>query len=530
MTTGYPTEATTDAVQANIVAARYDVQRVSLSRATTFTPGSSQEITVSFTNTTGSTAGGVQLSISEPAGWTAGSPVTIAGQVAPDATVRATFKLCRPATTGVGFLTGKAEYGTQSETTQQRLRNAHPIKINEVRFTAGANSTDQFIELYNASTSAVDLSNWTLTHTPSQWAPVKLATIPAETKLAAGGFYLLGLSNSGLASPTSPGATAINVRSTTGFETGQQIDIDGETRTIASMGMAATAMTTLFLPVSTGPWLTIPVGATNLPVTNANGFEAGQKIGIDIGGNYELATVTAVGKAATQSTLAAAAVAGATNMKVAASANMTVGDTLTVGTGARKELVKVASVGSTGTSGTGVDLTGPLRFDHMPGVDVSDGGTGISFSPATRFAHVSGDAVQAPGSGITLDRPLAKGHAYGAAVANPLATMAGYQGSPAPNQWFGGVLSARAGSIALTDASGVLVVDAIVYGSQQSNSSANGTIASPEIATLEADQGKGGCIAVVPAQGGFGPAAPSAIGAWADSRMASTRTASAPIS
>ena len=40
MTTGYPTEATTDAVQANIVAARYDVQRVGLSRVTTFTPGS----------------------------------------------------------------------------------------------------------------------------------------------------------------------------------------------------------------------------------------------------------------------------------------------------------------------------------------------------------------------------------------------------------------------------------------------------------------------------------------------------------
>ena len=45
MTTGYPTEATTDAVQANIVAARYDVQRVSLSRATTFTPGSTQDVT-----------------------------------------------------------------------------------------------------------------------------------------------------------------------------------------------------------------------------------------------------------------------------------------------------------------------------------------------------------------------------------------------------------------------------------------------------------------------------------------------------
>ena len=53
MTTGYPTEAATDALQANIVAAKYDVQRVSLSRVTTFTPGSSQDVTVTFTNTTG---------------------------------------------------------------------------------------------------------------------------------------------------------------------------------------------------------------------------------------------------------------------------------------------------------------------------------------------------------------------------------------------------------------------------------------------------------------------------------------------
>jgi hypothetical protein len=134
----------------------------------------------------------------------------------------------------------------------------------------------------------------------------------------------------------------------------------------------------------------------------------------------------------------------------------------------------------------------------MSGVDVSDVGTGISFSPATKFPHVSGDAVQALGSGITLDGPLANGHAYGAAVVKPLATTVGYQGPPAPNQWFGGTLSTRAGSIALLDASGVVVVDAMVYGSQQSSSSGNGTIASPEIATLEGDQGGGGCIVVVP--------------------------------
>jgi hypothetical protein len=107
--------------------------------------------------------------------------------------------------------------------------------------------------------------------------------------------------------------------------------------------------------------------------------------------------------------------------------------------------------------------------------------------------------VQALGSGITLDSPLAKSHVYLAPVVDVSATAVGYQGPPAPNEWFGGLLSARAGSIALMDASGVVMVDAMVYGSQQSNSSGNGTITSPEIATLEGDQGKGGCIVVVPA-------------------------------
>src|SRR6185295_7410000 len=108
--------------------------------------------------------------------------------------------------------------------------------------------------------------------------------------------------------------------------------------------------------------------------------------------------------------------------------------------------------GTVGPTGSGMDLAAALRFDHASGVDVSDVGTGISFSPATKFAHVSGDAVHALGSGITLDSPLARSHAYGAAVVNPAATTVGYQGPPAPNQWFGGVLSPSAGSIALLDA------------------------------------------------------------------------------
>lgn len=517
MTTGYPTEAVTDAVQANIVAAKYEVSRLKLARVTTFTPKLTQEVTTTFTNTTGAAVSSLKLSLNAPAGWAAivaggaEKSKTFVEPIAPGASVSATFKVTSPLTMSAGFLVSKAEWTasatrrTQVETTTQRVRNAPPIKINEVRLSASGNATNQFIELYNASAEAVDLSNWTLINTQSQWAPLTLATIPVGTKLASKAYYLLGLSNSGLAAPASAGATQINVRSTTGFANGQTIDIDGETRTIINAGTAATPMTTVFIPVSTGPWITIPPGTTNLPVTNAIGFEVGQKIGIDIGGNYELATVTAVGKAATQTTLAAAAAAGATQIKVEANANMTVGDTLTVGTGARKELVKIADLGTPGANGTGIKLETPLKFDHMSGVDVSDVGTGISFAPATKFAHKSGDAVQALGSGITLDRPLAKGHAYGAAVINKQDSTTGYQGGPAPNQWFGGLLSVRAGSIALLDASRAVVVDAIVYGSQQSSSSANGTITSPEIATLEAEQTKGGCIAVVPNVGRGGP-------------------------
>ena len=143
----------------------------------------------------------------------------------------------------------------------------------------------------------------------------------------------------------------------------------------------------------------------------------------------------------------------------------------------------------------------------MLSVDVSDPGTGISFTPATKFAHKSGDAVQALGTGITLDSALGKSHEYGAAVVNPQVTTSGYQGTQKPNQWYGGPLSTSAGSIALMEASGKIVVDAMVYGSQQSNSSGNGTITSPELAILEGNQSQGGCIVVAPSAGrggGFG--------------------------
>ena len=214
----FPTDATDQLVQANVVAARYGVQPVSVAPASatatptglqTFSPGSSQDTTVSFTNTTKSPAAGVKLSIALPSKqWSASvagtteTSKTFGEPVTPGASVSATFKVTSGPEPFNGDLIGNASWSTstsgamQSETAVEKVRNVSPIKINEFRISSGspANSTDSFIELYNAGASEIDISNWTLTEHPTQQAIFSTVKIPAGTKLAAGGFYLLGLS------------------------------------------------------------------------------------------------------------------------------------------------------------------------------------------------------------------------------------------------------------------------------------------------------------------------------------------------
>src|SRR5207302_10624942 len=121
--------------------------------------------------------------------------------------------------------------------------------------------------------------------------------------------------------------------------------------------------------------------------------------------------------------------------------------------------------------------------------------------PAAAFAHSSNEPVLPLGTGITLDSPLAKEHAIDAVVRDAVVTTAGYQGTPAPNQWFGGpALSTAAGSMVLRDAAG-LVVDSLNYGllvdpwASEGYQSASGT-------------GQSGCRVTSPGvAGGFGPAA-----------------------
>jgi hypothetical protein len=154
--------------------------------------------------------------------------------------------------------------------------------------------------------------------------------------------------------------------------------------------------------------------------------------------------------------------------------------------------------------GSGLDLAAPLKFSHAANLPFSARGTGITFKPATAFAHSSNEPVVPLGTGITLDAPLAKDHAVDAVVHDASVTSAGYQGTPAPNLWFGGpALSPAAGTMVLRDAAG-LVVDSLNYGLLVDPWAAEGYQGA-------SGAGEAGCRvpAAGPGRGGFGgPNAP----------------------
>ena len=442
MTVGYPSDETIAAVQANIADARYRAYPLALSRITSFTPGAEKQVGVFFENTTDSPVQGLSLKANLPDGWQISGGEDIPASITPGERITAMFTLTAPAGRSTGELTfnaswkgGKADIGT-------RIRCAEALKINEIGLS------EPFVELFNADADEADLSGLEIQIRRSGWASVKALTFPEGSRLAGGAQLLLAVD------PAAP----------------------------------SSAITTIFIPVSTGPKLTFPAGCSTLPATSVAGFAVGEKMGIDLGGQYEEVTVTAVGTPATQTNLTLAAKAGDTQLYIDTTENMTPGQELTVDTGDRKEVLVVKSVlvsarkhirqfgepmppiGTPPVEKGLVELTEPLQKDHAEGVDVSCPGTGISFQPATRFVHTSGDALQPLGAGWT----------------------------PAEGLFLRYAPSASAGSVALVDPATGTVLDAVVYGSQQSNSSANGTITSPELAVLEGDQRGGGCQAVAP--------------------------------
>src|SRR5215472_15795667 len=149
----FPTNATDQLVHANVVAARYDVPQLSLAPASatanppglqTFSPGSSEDTTLTFINTSGAPAAGLKLSISAPSGWRSGASKTFSDTVAPGASVSAIFKITSGPAAFNGDLVGNASWTNDgrkhSETTVEKVRNVSPVKINEFRLNSPANS------------------------------------------------------------------------------------------------------------------------------------------------------------------------------------------------------------------------------------------------------------------------------------------------------------------------------------------------------------------------------------------------------
>jgi hypothetical protein len=475
----FPTDATDQLVQANVVSAGYRVSALSIAPASaissppglqTFAPGSSRDTTVTFTNTTGAPASNVQLSISLPdKQWNSvvqgatESSKTFSEPIAPGASVSATFKITSGPTSFNGDMVGNASWTNstngreQFEKAAEKVRNVSPIKINEFRISSGSptNPTNSFIELYNASDRTVDISNWSLTVHPTQQAIFSSVKIPAGRNVAARGFYLMGLSNSGLVVPAQKGDDTLHVRSTTGMSAGDTIVIDTgssiESRKIVKLGTAAGDNTTLWQPLPDGPVITIPSGSTNVPVASVSGFAVGQKIALGYGASYpvvarglekyEVATVTAVGKPGTQAYLAFDAAAGATNIQVTSVSDITTGDKIrldidSVGHGI--DNVTVTHVGTKAsqtnlTAGTSVGAT-MIQVRQANGFAAGDkitvgtpaskeivtvasvegagrDGATITFTPALTKSHIRDEWVVSPGTGLDLAAPLKFDHA-----------------------------------------------------------------------------------------------------------------------
>jgi hypothetical protein len=148
--------------------------------------------------------------------------------------------------------------------------------------------------------------------------------------------------------------------------------------------------------------ITVPAGSTNVPVEDASGFVVGQKIALGYGSTYpivantreqyEIATVTAVGKPGTQAYLAMEAPAGATNIQVTSLANVSTGDKIRMDIDSVGHGIETVTVAHVGTAARQTNLSAPA----------SAGATRISVRRAEGFAAGDKITVGTPASRQTV--------------------------------------------------------------------------------------------------------------------------------
>ena len=508
----FPTEELNQAVQANVVAARYRVATLEVfpslkdnrpSNVQTFVPGGSAKTVVRFVNTTDAPIEGLTLSLNLPKGWKAtvdgNKQLQVTYSVEPGQTVVAEFDVQAGSASFNGDLEAVASWdgAAARERARLKVRSTEAVKINEFSVTDG------FIELYNAGDGEVNLSGWTVRQHAANIPAFSDIQILSGTKLAPKAFYVLGMAGSGLAVDAAKGDDVIYVRSVAGIKPGDEILLGKEKYTVKAVnapaeepaapgrmpfgrGMVpAGAPTTVWQPLPGGHGIEFPAGSTNIPVTSTAHFQVGQKMAIGYGTDrpavsrvlekYEVVTVTEVGKPGTQGYLSMDAKPGDTNIKVSSTANISVGDRIRLDIDSEGHGIETVTVTAVGTPsarntlngplrededpGTGLDIAEPLQFAHASNMPYSVNGTGITFEPATQYAHYSNEPVLALCFSLELEQPLKSAHAINEPV---VGGTAGFSGKA--DLLFGGpALSQSAGNITLRDAKGN-VADALNYG------------------------------------------------------------------
>ena len=522
----FPSEETNQAVQANIVAAKYDVAMLEVASAQTidapaglqtWAPGTTQNVTVKFTNTLGDPVEGLTLTVDPPRGWkfnVLGKPDKVQSfrTIVPGESVYATFAVTSSDEEFNGDINAKANWNISgkswSETAHSKVRNVQPVRINEFRIADNrGNSTNNFIELYNTSDKAVDISGWTVTEHSKNIPFSSSINIPSGTRLQPKSFYLIGLSNSGLAVDAAKGDDKVYVRTLEGMSEGDQITIgsgrNAERRLIKAIvntleNPARTQVTPsnptfVFQPLPNGPddrqFELFPAGSSSIPVISVANVKEGQKLAIGYGAkyphygqaqeHYEVVTVTHVGKPGTHAYTSFESRKGDNVLRISSVNNISPGDKILLdidSEGHGKELVTVKSVGTASSrrpyngpmiieqAGTGITLTAPLKYNHSANVPFSVLGTGISFIPPTKYDHYSNEPVFALVYALELDEPLGADHPADDVVCDAAVTTAGYQDAVPADLLFGGpALQPNGGTIVLRDSRG-LVVDALNYG------------------------------------------------------------------
>ena len=185
---------------------------VDLTGLSTLTAGQATTATETFTNNGTQQARSVNLSLSAPSGWssTATSRTTWA-LVASGQSVHATFSVTAPTADATGTVsaaasfTGSAGQLNRGAATRPAVQNVSdpvrvvsaPVEINEVQTGTTTTPNQQFVELYNPGKAPANVGGWQLEYTRaaagrSGTTITTLATLPAGTSIAPGGYYLIG--------------------------------------------------------------------------------------------------------------------------------------------------------------------------------------------------------------------------------------------------------------------------------------------------------------------------------------------------